>query len=205
MNRTWIELDRDALAHNIRQYQSHLPAGCGIMGVVKADAYGHGAHVVARELYRLGVRRFAVAALAEAVELRKGGLEGEILILGYTHPDGFPQLVQYDITQTAACAGHAARLEAFGRESGTPVKVHIAVDSGMHRIGFLPGELDQMEAFCRSPWLRVTGIFSHLCVADVEAEDGFTRRQAQVFQAVLDELRARGAEMGEVQIGRAHV
>ena len=200
MNRTWIELDRDALAYNIRQYQSHLPAGCGIMGVVKADAYGHGAHVVARELYRLGVRRFAVAALAEAVELRRGGLEGEILILGYTHPDGFPQLVQYDITQTAACAGHAARLEAFGRESGTPVKVHIAVDSGMHRIGFLPGELDQMEAFCRSPWLRVTGIFSHLCVADVEAEDGFTRRQAQVFQAVLDELRARGAEMGEVHL-----
>ena len=202
MNRTWIELDRDALAHNIRQYQSHLPAGCGIMGVVKADAYGHGAHVVAHELYRLGVRRFAVAALAEAVELRKGGLEGEILILGYTHPDGFPQLVQYDITQTAACAGHAARLEAFGRESGTPVKVHIAVDSGMHRIGFLPEELDQMEAFCRSPWIRVTGIFSHLCVADTEEEEdvSFSRRQAEIFHRVVEDLQNRGLELGKIHL-----
>ena len=74
MNRTWIELDRDALAHNIRQYQSHLPAGCGIMGVVKADAYGHGAHVVAHELYRLGVRRFAVAALRSEERWSCGGV-----------------------------------------------------------------------------------------------------------------------------------
>ena len=159
MNRTWIELDREALAHNIRQYRNHLPAGCELMGVVKANAYGHGAVPFARELAKLGVRRFAVAALEEAAELREGGIEGEILILGYTHPDGFPQLLEHDICQTATCPAHAAQLEAFAREQGRRVKVHIAVDSGMHRIGFLPEELDEIERCCRSEWLDVTGIF----------------------------------------------
>ena len=200
MNRTWIELDREALAHNIRQYRNHLPAGCELMGVVKANAYGHGAVVFARELARLGVRRFAVAALEEAAELREGGIEGEILILGYTHPDGFPQLLEHDICQTATCPAHAAQLEAFAKEKGAPVKVHIAVDSGMHRIGFLPEELDEIERCCRSEWLDVTGIFSHLCVADVEAEDGFTRQQIAVFEDIVDKLRARGVCPGEVHL-----
>ena len=200
MNRTWIELDREALAHNIRQYRNHLPAGCELMGVVKANAYGHGAVVFAKELARLGVNRFAVAALEEAVELRKGGVEGEILILGYTYPDGFPRLVKYDITQTAAGFSHAEQLETFGRESGTPLKVHIAVDSGMHRIGFLPEEIGGIERFCRSKDIRVTGIFSHLCVADVEAEDKFSRRQIAVFEDIVDKLRTAGVCPGEVHL-----
>lgn len=200
MNRAWIELDREALAHNIRQYRSHLPDGCALMGVVKANAYGHGAVVFAGELAKLGVQRFAVAALAEAVELRESGLQGELLILGYTHPEGFPQLVAHDICQTATCPAHAAQLEAFGREHGTPVKVHIAVDSGMHRIGFLPEELDEIERCCRSEWLHVTGVFSHLCVADVEAEDEFTRRQIAVFEDIVDKLRAKGVCPEEVHL-----
>ena len=83
MNRTWIELDREALAHNIRRYQSLLPAGCRIMGVVKADAYGHGARAVAAQLWELGIRHFATATLDEAVQLREAGIQGEILILGF--------------------------------------------------------------------------------------------------------------------------
>ena len=200
MNRAWIELDREALAHNIQQYRDHLPAGCELMGVVKANAYGHGAVEFARELARLGVRRFAVAALEEAVELRRGGIEGEILILGYTHPEGFHQLLEHGISQTAACPAHAGQLEAFARERGTPVKVHIAVDSGMHRIGFLPEELDRIEDCCRSQWLQVEGIFSHLCVADVEAEDEFTRKQIAVFEEIVDKLRAKGLCPEEVHL-----
>lgn len=204
MNRTWIELDRGALAHNIQQFRSHLPAGCGIMGVVKGEGYGHGAVQIASELSRLGVRRFAVAALSEALELRESGIEGQILILGYTHPEGFPQLVQYDLTQTASCPDHAAQLAAFGRESGTPVEVHISVDTGMHRIGFRPEELEKIAACYRDPGLRVTGIFSHLCVASASGEEEFSRRQAQVFQEVLDRLRAREVEPGEVHLLASH-
>ena len=83
MNRTWIELDREALAHNIRRYQSLLPAGCRIMGVVKADAYGHGARAVAAQLWELGIRHFATATLDEAVQLREAGI-----LPGPRRPDG---------------------------------------------------------------------------------------------------------------------
>lgn len=115
MNRTCIELDREALTHNIRRYQSLLPQGCEIMGVVKADAYGHGAQAVATHLESLGIRHFATATLDEAVRLRQYGIRSEILILGYSHPDYFPLLAQYDLTQTATCPAHAAALEAYGR------------------------------------------------------------------------------------------
>ena len=137
MNRTWIELDREALAHNIRRYQSLLPAGCRIMGVVKADAYGHGARAVAAQLWELGIRHFATATLDEAVQLREAGIQGEILILGYSAPAYFHLLAEHGLTQTATCPDHAAQLETYCRENGVRLKVHIAVDTGMHRIGFL--------------------------------------------------------------------
>jgi len=144
MNRTWIELDREALAHNIRRYQSLLPAGCRIMGVVKADAYGHGARAVAAQL---GIRHFATATLDEAVQLREAGIQGEILILGYSAPAYFHLLAEHGLTQTATCPDHAAQLETYCRENGVRLKVHIAVDTGMHRIGFLPEDLDAIAAW----------------------------------------------------------
>ena len=145
MNRTWIELDREALAHNIRRYQSLLPAGCRIMGVVKADAYGHGARAVAAQLWELGIRHFATATLDEAVQLREAGIQGEILILGYSAPAYFHLLAEHGLTQTATCPDHAAQLETYCRENGVRLKVHIAVDTGMHRIGFLPEDLDAIR------------------------------------------------------------
>ena len=147
MNRTWIELDRESLAHNIRRYQSLLPAGCRIMGVVKADAYGHGARAVAAQLWELGIRHFATATLDEAVQLREAGIQGEILILGYSAPAYFHLLAEHGLTQTATCPDHAAQLEAYCRENGVRLKVHIAVDTGMHRIGFLPEDLDAIAAW----------------------------------------------------------
>jgi len=149
MNRTWIELDREALAHNIRRYQSLLPAGCRIMGVVKADAYGHGARAVAAQLWELGIRHFATATLDEAVQLREAGIQGEILILGYSAPAYFHLLAEHGLTQTATCPDHAAQLETYCRENGVRLKVHIAVDTGMHRIGFLPEDLDAIRALAR--------------------------------------------------------
>ena len=147
MNRTWIELDREALAHNIRRYQSLLPAGCRIMGVVKADAYGHGARAVAAQLWELGIRHFATATLDEAVQLREAGIQGEILILGYSAPAYFRLLAEHGLTQTATCPDHAAQLETYCRENGVRLKVHIAMDTGMHRIGFLPEDLDAIAAW----------------------------------------------------------
>ena len=169
MNRTWIELDREALAHNIRRYQSLLPAGCRIMGVVKADAYGHGARAVAAQLWELGIRHFATATLDEAVQLREAGIQGEILILGYSAPAYFHLLAEHGLTQTATCPDHAAQLETYCRENGV---------------------------------LQVTGIYSHLCVADTDEEEhvDFSRRQAETFKSVVESLQARGVELGTVHL-----
>ena len=202
MNRAWIELDKNALTHNIQHYQSLLPTGCRIMGVVKADAYGHGANIVASHLSTLGIRHFATATLDEAVRLRKAGIPGEILILGYSDPESFPLLAAYDLTQTATCPAHGAELEKYGQEHGTQLKVHIAVDTGMHRIGFLPEDLDEIQRLYASKALRVTGIYSHLCVADTEEAEQvlFSRGQAEKFRRVVDTLQSRGVELGTVHL-----
>ena len=202
MNRTWIELDREALAHNIRRYQSLLPAGCRIMGVVKADAYGHGARAVAAQLWELGIRHFATATLDEAVQLREAGIQGEILILGYSAPAYFHLLAEHGLTQTATCPDHAAQLETYCRENGVRLKVHIAVDTGMHRIGFLPEDLDAIRRVYENGVLQVTGIYSHLCVADTDEEEhvDFSRWQAETFKSVVESLQARGVELGTVHL-----
>ncbi len=202
MNRAWIELDEAALEHNIRRYQRLLPAGCEIMGVVKADAYGHGAKAVARSLEKWGIRHFATATLDEAVKLREYGVKGEILILGYTDPGSFHLLWKWDLTQTATCPAHAGALEQYGRLHGTPLKVHIAVDTGMHRIGFLPEDLGEIQRLYQSSGLDVTGIYSHLCVADTEEEEdvSFSRRQAEIFRRVVEDLQNRGLELGKIHL-----
>lgn len=202
MNRAWIELDAEALAHNIRQYQAILPPGCRIMGVVKANAYGHGARAVAPFLENLGIDHFATATLDEAVQLREYGVKSDILILGYSAPSDFSALAEHNLTQTATCPEHAAQLERYGREHGVPLKVHIAVDTGMHRIGFLPEDTEAICRFYQSGDLRVTGIYSHLCVADTEEEEhvAFSIGQAERFRGLVDTLRSRGVELGTVHL-----
>ncbi len=202
MNRAWIELDPEALEHNVRRYQSLLPAGCRIMGVVKADAYGHGAEAVAPFLEGLGVDHFAAATLDEAVRLREYGVKSEILILGYSAPSSFPALAEYDLTQTATCREHAAQLARYGREHGVRLKTHIAVDTGMHRIGFQPEDVEEIRRCYGSGDLRVTGIYSHLCVADTTEEEHveFSVGQAERFRRLVDALREQGVDLGTVHL-----
>jgi len=102
---------------------------------------------VAAQLWELGIRHFATATLDEAVQLREAGIQGEILILGYSAPAYFRLLAEHGLTQTATCPDHAAQLETYCRENGVRLKVHIAVDTGMHRIGFLPEDLDAIAAW----------------------------------------------------------
>lgn len=200
MNRTRIELDAEALAHNIRQYQAVLPPNCRIMGVVKANAYGHGAQAVAPFLESLGIDHFATATLDEAVRLRKWGIKSDILILGYSAPDGFSALAKYDLTQTATCPDHAAQLEQYGREHGVRLKAHIAVDTGMHRIGFSPDDIGEIRRCYQSENLRVTGIFSHLCVADTTEEEhvAFSIQQAERFCELVNSLQ-------DLELGTVHL
>lgn len=196
--RAWLELDRDALIHNAKVLQEKLPKDCKLMAVVKANAYGHGAADVARTLQSAGVSAFAVATLGEAVKLRQQGIREEILILGYTPPEEAETLAHYGLIQTVADLPHALALEA----AGYPVRVHIAIDTGMHRLGIAWSALDELEQVYACPHLRVEGLFSHLCTADGdEAEDIlFTKEQIKHFFETVQALKDREHCVGELHL-----
>ena len=156
--RAWIELSRAALRRNVEQLRILLPPNCSLMPVVKANAYGHGAVLIARELNDLGVDAFCVATVFEGMELRQNGVKGEILILGYTHPQYVSHLVRYDLTQTVIDVSHALELNACGQV----LNVHIKLDTGMRRLGERCGDLAKIQRIFDCEFLRVTGVYSHL-------------------------------------------
>ena len=141
--RTWAQISLPALEHNYRALRAMLPAGCRFLGVVKANAYGHGAVSVAKKLVELGSEMLAVACLDEALELRRAGIVAPILILGITPVQFAGQVVEHDITQTVFTMELAKALsEAAGRQ-GKTARVHIKLDTGMSRVGVLAHDADR--------------------------------------------------------------
>lgn len=197
-SRAWREVDLDALAHNARVLQGALAPGCRLMAVVKADAYGHGAFPVAHRLEQEGVQAFAVACLAEGMDLRRMGIRGKILILGYTPPEEAPLLCRWRLTQTVVDEDHGRALAA----RGLPVAVHLALDTGMRRLGVPAEDRGALERLYALPHLKIEGVFSHLCVSDrLEGEDAaFTRMQLERFYSAVEWLRDHGYDPGETHI-----
>ena len=200
LRRTWAEIDLDALAHNYQQARRKIGPNVKYLGVVKADAYGHGAIQVSRKLEQLGADYLAVSSLDEAKELRRAGIQAPILILGHTPPAMVPQLIEYGITQAVSALAKAEAYSAAAVESGGTLKVHIKVDTGMSRLGFLVREghfdtgVESIAAACALPGLEAEGIFTHFAVSDEDDRDSeaYTRAQFDVFTRVLDALAAGG-------------
>ncbi len=200
LRRTWAEISLDDLAYNYRKLREHVGPGVKYLGVVKADAYGHGAVQVSRKLEALGADYLAVSSLDEARELRRGGIEMPILILGHTPPEMVPQLIEYHITQTVSAQAKAEAYSAAAQACGGTLKVHIKVDTGMSRLGFLvrgghfDGGVEAIAASCRLPGLEAEGIYTHFAVSDEDDADSeaYTREQFGVLTHVLDALAARG-------------
>ena len=200
LRRTWAEIDLDALAHNYQQARRKIGPNVKYLGVVKADAYGHGAIQVSRKLEQLGADYLAVSSLDEAKELRRAGIQAPILILGHTPPAMVSQLIQYRITQAVSALAKAEAYSAAAVESGGTLKVHIKVDTGMSRLGFLVREghfdtgVESIAAACALPGLEAEGIFTHFAVSDEDDRDSeaYTRAQFDVFTRVLDALAAGG-------------
>lgn len=189
-SRAWIELDLDALRQNVALLQKCVPDGCRLMPAVKANAYGHGAIPIARELNRLGIDCFCVACAAEGIELRRAGITGEILILGYTHPTEFSLLCRYRLTQSVTDYAYAEKIQ----QSGIRLHVHIAVDTGMHRLGIRCEDIEQIAAVYQMKNLLVDGIFTHLSACDSAAPDchAFTESQILAFRQVVKALSQEG-------------
>lgn len=197
-SRAWKEIDLDALARNVRALQGRLAPGCRLMAVVKADAYGHGAVPAARRLEEEGVDAFAVACLTEGIALRQAGIRGMILILGYTPPEEVLLLSNWRLTQTVADEAHGRALSA----AGPPIQVHLALDTGMHRLGVPSEDTAALARLFRLENLRITGVFSHLCVSDSpkQGDVDYTRRQLDRFYAAVDWLRRNGYDPGFTHI-----
>lgn len=196
--RAWREVDRNALIHNARVLSEALPSGCSLMAVVKAEAYGHGGVTTARILRRAGVDAFAVACLAEGIALRRHGVGGTILILGYTPPEEAPLLRRWRLTQTVADEAHGLALAA----QRIPVKVHLALDTGMHRLGIPAEEHDAIARLYALPTLRISGVFSHLCVSDslAPADMAFTQGQLDRFYTAVRWMKEQGYDPGATHI-----
>lgn len=198
LKRTWAEIHLDRLRHNFRTIQASLSPGCRAMAVVKADAYGHGAVACAKALKEAGASWFGVSNLEEAVQLRRAGLTEPILILSFTPPEEAARLAEFHVTQTVLSLDYARELSQAASAAGVRVRVHLKVDTGMSRVGFLyHGEhpeavAAQMAAACRLPALEAEGIFTHFASADEEDDGGFTRLQFDRFMDAVGRLEAMG-------------
>lgn len=189
-DRAWIELDRENLRKNVCSLESLLPQDCELMPAVKANAYGHGAVLISKELNRLGIKSFCVATISEGIELRRSGIKGEILILGYTHPEQFPMLVKYRLTQSVIDFSYAQLLNSFGKK----INVHLKIDTGMHRLGERAERIEEICEIFRFENLVIEGAFTHLCADETrsEPERHFTLKQVRTFFDVISGLKQRG-------------
>ena len=172
IRRTWAEIDLDAVAYNFREIQKRLNPGTKLCCVVKADAYGHGSVTVAKEYEAMGADWLAVSNLEEAEELRGAGIRLPVLILGYTPPELAMRLCSGNFSQAILSLDYALRLSDVAQRGGYTVKGHIAVDTGMSRIGFLyqdkdrdRASIDEMQRASQLPGIIPEGIFTHFSVA----------------------------------------
>ncbi|MEL7568237.1 MAG: alanine racemase [Dehalobacterium sp.] len=189
----WAEVDLGAIAHNVREIRRIVKPETKIMAVVKANGYGHGALKIAQTALKNGVQYLSVATLGEAVKLREQGIEAPILIMGYTTLDQVPDLLDYQITTTVFTLDMAEALSHGALERGEKAKVHIKIDTGMGRIGFMPqkGTVELIKKIVNMEGLWVEGIFTHFAVAD-ETDKTYTRQQFQSFTKLIADLEEEG-------------
>ncbi len=182
--RGYALIDLDAIHYNMEQMHQNLSPGTKMIGVIKTDAYGHGAVQIGRELEALPyVSGYAVATAEEAVILRHAGLQKPILILGYTFPYCFEDLIRYNIRSTVFREDSIEELAACARRMGKTACVHIKVETGMTRIGIRPDEsgLAFVEKVLHSEGLKLEGMFTHFARAD-ETDKSASRRQLMLLQ-----------------------
>ncbi|MDO4560617.1 MAG: alanine racemase [bacterium] len=196
-DRVYASIDLDAIMENLKNIGGSLTEGAKMIAVVKADAYGHGAVPISRALEpEARVWGFAVSTAEEAEELRDGGIAKPVLILGHAFPEDYGTLVEKDIRPTLFSLASAEELSRAAAQAGRTLPVHLAVDTGMSRIGFRgPREsLPEIAAISRLPNLRIEGIFTHFARAD-EEELEFTRKQLAEFRVFLRLVGEAGIEI----------
>lgn len=192
--RTWSEIDLDVLAANYRKLKARIGEQVKFLGVVKADGYGHGAIMVAKTLEEAGADYLAVSSIDEAMELRVNGVKMPVIILGHTPKEQVERLIEYNITQTVTCLAKAVEYSEEAVRLGKTLKIHIKIDTGMSRLGYLcDGEffdtgVEGISEAINLPGLDAEGVFTHFAVSDEEGEQytQYTKHQFKLFTDVID-------------------
>jgi len=192
---TWAEVDLDAIAFNFNSFKQYLGEDTAIFGVVKANAYGHGAIPVSKCLLECGASRLVVHRAIEGRELRQAGITAPILIMGYTPPDAAQLLIDNRLTPTILDLECARALSGAAMVSGTTASIHIEVDTGMNRQGLYP---DEIPAFVREirllPGLVIEGLFTHFATSDW-ADLTYVYQQEKRFADVISVLHENGVDV----------
>lgn len=194
LRRTWADIDLDAIVFNYNKIKEKIGADVKFLGVVKADAYGHGSIQVSRLLQDLGADYLAVSSIDEAIELRVNDIKMPILILGHTPKEQVGRLIEYDITQAITCKAKADEYNEQALKYGGTLKVHIKVDTGMSRLGYLCDNtnfdtgVNGITEACNMPGLNAEGIFTHFAVSDEygDENEAYTKHQFDLFTRVID-------------------
>ena len=206
VKRTWAEISLNAIEHNYNVIRNKVADDTKVCCVIKADGYGHGAVELSQIYEKLGADFFVVFYIDEGIEIRKSGSKLPIVILGYTPVSEAKNLAAYNISQAVFSLEYAKELSEKCVEEDCICKMHIKVDSGMSRIGFMcqefPRDEYSIEEICEAcclPNLEVEGLFTHFCVSDEDAEGReFTNKQYENFIHVRDSLKKRGVDISVV-------
>lgn len=193
--RAWVEIDLDAVSENHASMRRALPENVGCAAVIKADAYGHGARRIARHLEPY-VEYFAVAMTDEAEELRRDGIRKPILVLAHTPSGDLPRLARYNIETSVSTVEEAREISSYASAHKREIGVHIAIDTGMTRIGFdcTDEAVAEIAGIAKLEGLRIRGVFSHF--ADADSEDlTYTRLQTERFREMTEKLAAAGVDI----------
>ena len=199
-----MEVDLDALAHNMREIRRLAKKDALVTAVIKADGYGHGATKIAQTLLENGADRFAVAVLDEGIELREAGFEVPILILGFTDKERAEEIVSYDLEQAVYSWELAEAISKEAVKQNKTAKIHIKVDTGMGRIGLRPDKdsVQLIKKISKLPNIAIEGIFTHFAVADT-LDKTYTEGQYERFTWICGELERENVKINVKHCGNS--
>ncbi|HVI42471.1 MAG TPA: alanine racemase [Anaerovoracaceae bacterium] len=191
----WAEINLSNLDYNIKQIKQKVGEK-EILGVVKADGYGHGAVAVSKVLLQNGVKTLAIATLQEAITLREGGITCPVIMLGITPGMYVDTLLKYDITPVTSSCENAAAISAAAEAAGKVIEAFVAVDTGMGRIGFLPDDesVEEFKKISRLSNLKIKGLFSHFATAD-EKDKTYAEAQLSHYNNIYEKLKQAGVDI----------
>lgn len=191
--RAWAEINLDAIAHNYKEIRKITSPDAKIMAIIKADGYGHGFKEIASVLLENGVEAFGVATIDEALQIRNAGFTLPVLILGVVLDDEYKKAIANEISLCVANIETALEISEIAKKTGKNAKVHIKLDTGMGRIGFVCGDndndvTDEILKIASLPYITVEGIFSHFSRAD-EEDETYTKFQFERFISICNTLK----------------